>query len=70
LAPARTTCRSRAVTHFRTAIRDNLAIGHWPAVVLTRRRHAQALTLRAWPKAGHEPAADEEALSLGIHIGS
>jgi hypothetical protein len=33
-----------AVGHFRDAIDDNLALGHWPATVLSRYRLAEALT--------------------------
>jgi DNA-binding SARP family transcriptional activator len=60
-----------AVDHLHTAVRDNLAIAHWPAVLLSRRRHAQALTLRGQPgdavAAEHELAtAREEAIALGI----
>ncbi len=51
----------RAVTHLRTAITRNLALAHWPAVVSSRRRLAQALTARARPSdardAGRELAA-------------
>ncbi len=36
----------RAVEHLTVAVRDNLALGHWPAVVLSRSRLGQALTLR------------------------
>lgn len=58
----------RAVEHFRLAIRRNLAIGHWPAVIASRTRYAQALRRRATPadldlaqreldRAAHESAA-------------
>ncbi|MDQ7810245.1 AfsR/SARP family transcriptional regulator [Amycolatopsis sp. A133] len=33
----------RAATHLRAAVRHNLALGHWPAAVFSRRRHAEAL---------------------------
>jgi len=36
----------RAVGHFREAVHANLALGHWPAVVLSRQRLADALELR------------------------
>ncbi len=39
----------RAVTHLRTAIERNLALGHWPAVVLSRQRYAAALAARGAP---------------------
>jgi hypothetical protein len=48
----------RAVTHLRAAVRHNLALAHWPAVVFSRRRHAEALRRRGSP--GDEAAADRE----------
>jgi hypothetical protein len=36
----------RAVDHFRCAVSENLALGHWPATVLSRVRLAEALVLR------------------------
>ncbi|MHA6759560.1 hypothetical protein [Streptacidiphilus sp. PAMC 29251] len=36
----------RAVDHFRTAVQRNLALAHWPAVIASRRRLAQALLRR------------------------
>ncbi len=61
---------ARAVTHLRAAVRHNLALGHWPAVVFSRRRHAEALARRGEPgdraAADHEwAAADEEARTFG-----
>ncbi|WP_328456036.1 AfsR/SARP family transcriptional regulator [Amycolatopsis sp. NBC_00438] len=58
-----------AVTHLRAAVRHNLALAHWPAVVFSRRRHAEALTRRGRPgdaaAADRElAAADEEARAL------
>lgn len=47
-----------AVTHLRAAVRHNLALAHWPAVVFSRRRHAEALTRRGRP--GDAAAADRE----------
>ncbi|MEV0618613.1 hypothetical protein AB0I81_35180 [Nonomuraea sp. NPDC050404] len=44
----------RAIGHLRGAVHDNLALGHWPAVTLSRSRLAQALALRDGPR-------DEEA---------
>lgn len=63
----------RAVEHLRTAVDRNLAIAHWPAVLTSRLRYAQALTLRGGPQdadsAGHELAtAAEEATALGIAL--
>lgn len=40
----------RAVTHLSAAVQQNLALAHWPAVVESRLRLAQALTRRAQPK--------------------
>jgi hypothetical protein len=62
-----------AVEHFRTAVERNLAIGHWPAVVLSRLRYAQALTLRALPAdvptaRRHHDAAVEEAAAMGMAV--
>jgi hypothetical protein len=32
-----------ALTHLKAAVRDNLALGHWPAVLSSRRKYAEAL---------------------------
>ncbi|MCR6483967.1 AfsR/SARP family transcriptional regulator [Amycolatopsis sp. OK19-0408] len=48
----------RAEQHLRVAVRHNLALSHWPAVVFARRRHAQALVRRGLP--GDSAAADRE----------
>ncbi|MGW3958908.1 BTAD domain-containing putative transcriptional regulator [Amycolatopsis sp. NPDC005003] len=48
----------RAVTHLGAAVRHNLALAHWPAVVFSRRRHAEALRRRGGP--GDAAAADRE----------
>jgi hypothetical protein len=63
----------RAVEHFRSAIRHNLALAHWPAVVSSRVRLAEALRLRG--SADDAKAADQErnaaaseARALGIAI--
>lgn len=50
-----------AVRHLREAVRGNLALGHWPATVLSRWRLGQALARRDGPDA--EPAARELALA-------
>ncbi|MGW4528308.1 hypothetical protein [Amycolatopsis sp. NPDC004378] len=47
-----------AAGHLRTAVRRNLALGHWPAVVLSRLAHARVLALRADP--ADVPATREE----------
>ncbi|MGR6924010.1 hypothetical protein ACU635_57935 [[Actinomadura] parvosata] len=55
----------RAVEHLRTAVRQNLALGHWPATVLSRHRLGQALALKGDP--GDEgPGAAREAAELGM----
>lgn len=51
----------RAVGHFQTAIQLNLALPHWPAVVASRLRLADALTLRGQP--GDLEAAGQERLA-------
>ncbi|MFI5589717.1 hypothetical protein ACIA5G_32035 [Amycolatopsis sp. NPDC051758] len=60
----------RAVTHFRAAVRDNLALAHWPAAALSRARLAQALALLPG-SAGAErelAAATREAAELGMAL--
>jgi hypothetical protein len=63
----------RAVDHLRAAVQHNLALAHWPAVVSSRRRLAQAYTLRGGPgdgdAASHElDAAISEAAGLGLPV--
>lgn len=60
-----------AVHHLRLAVRRNLALGHWPAVVLSRRWLAQALETRGRPDdAGaartERATATREATELGF----
>lgn len=60
----------RAVAHLRAAVHHNLALAHWPAVVFSRRRHAEALVRRGDPgdvvAAERElRAAEEEARTFG-----
>jgi hypothetical protein len=43
-----------AIDHLRAAVRHNLALAHWPAVVASRQRLAQAHALRGEP-AEHQP---------------
>jgi hypothetical protein len=62
----------RAVEHFRLAIQLNLALPHWPAVVSSRLRLAEALTLRAQPgdldaAEQERGAAAREAGATGLH---
>jgi tetratricopeptide (TPR) repeat protein len=58
----------RAVDHLREAVHRDLALGHWPAVIASRRRYAQALTLRGDSAAAQSQLAqaEEVAASLGI----
>jgi hypothetical protein len=63
----------RAVEHLGAAVHRNLALAHWPAVMASRLRYAQALTRRARPgdaatAARELAAADEDATALGIEI--
>jgi len=63
----------RAVGHLRAAVQHNLALAHWPAVVSSRRRLAQAYTLRGWPGDGDAArreldAVMSEAPALGLPV--
>ena len=63
----------RAVRHLRAAVDRNLALAHWPAVVASRLRYAQALALRGQPQdaaAGCRARATAagEAAALGIPL--
>jgi hypothetical protein len=63
----------RAIDHLRAAVRHNLALAHWPAVLASRQRLVQALALRAGPAdadaARHElDAAVSEATALGLPV--
>jgi hypothetical protein len=63
----------RAIDHLRAAVRQNLALAHWPAVVVSRQRLAQAYALRGGPgdadAARHElDAAVSEATALGLPV--
>ncbi|GAA3816209.1 hypothetical protein GCM10022226_41170 [Sphaerisporangium flaviroseum] len=62
----------RAVEHLRAAVRGNLALGHWPAVVISRSRLGQALALRDGPRdeaARRELAfATQDAVALGMTL--
>ncbi|GAA2215383.1 hypothetical protein GCM10009850_108510 [Nonomuraea monospora] len=55
----------RAVEHLRAAVRQNLALHHWPATVLSRHRLGQALALKGG--SGDEgPNVAREAAELGM----
>lgn len=63
----------RAIDHLRAAVRHNLVLAHWPAVLASRQRLAQAYTLRGLPSdadaARHElDMALSEAAELGLSI--
>ncbi|MFB4275659.1 hypothetical protein ACBJ59_10220 [Nonomuraea sp. MTCD27] len=62
----------RAIGHLRRAVDDNLALGHWPAVALSRSRLGQALVLRDGPRqeaARRQLAlAEQEARALGMAL--
>ncbi|HET7013380.1 MAG TPA: hypothetical protein VFI65_05700 [Streptosporangiaceae bacterium] len=63
----------RAIMHLRTAITRNLALAHWPAVVSSRRRLAQALITRGLQSdavdADRELAsAVDEAAAVGLPV--
>src|SRR5256885_1583926 len=63
----------RAVEHLGAAVQQNLALAHWPAVIASRHRLAQALGRRARPadaaNAEREVAAAAlEATELGIAL--
>lgn len=52
----------RAVTHLRDAVRQNLALAHWPAVTASRDRLAQAL-VRAGRQAEADAVLEEMAMA-------
>ena len=63
----------RAIAHFEAAIQADLAQAHWPAVIASRLRYAEALSLRDKPgdsvAAQREQAtAAEETAALGIAL--
>ncbi|AQZ60816.1 regulatory protein, LuxR [[Actinomadura] parvosata subsp. kistnae] len=63
-----------AVAHLRRAVHENLALGHWPAVALSRSRLGQALALRDGPRdegaRGQLALAAQEAEALGMRVPS
>lgn len=63
----------RAARHLKTAIDRNLAIGHWPAVMMSRLRYAEALARRTGPGQGaaarrERVTAAREAAALGVRM--
>jgi hypothetical protein len=62
-----------AVTHLRLAVQDNLALRHWPALIRSRTRYAQALARRRQPDDDalaqrQMLAAREEAAALALPL--
>jgi hypothetical protein len=63
----------RAIGHFRAAVQHNLALAHWPAVVTSRQRLAQAQELRGQPDdaalaRSELDTAAGEAAAMGIPV--
>jgi hypothetical protein len=63
----------RAVEHLREAVHRNLGLGHWPAVVTSRLRLAEALARRGRPEdpaaaAEQQLMASELAAMLGLPV--
>ncbi|MFC0066034.1 hypothetical protein ACFFQW_19745 [Umezawaea endophytica] len=60
----------RAVTHFRAAVEQNAALGHWPAAALSRNRLTEALAARGetWAAEVERSAAAREAASMGMAL--
>ena len=63
----------RAVEHLRAAVQHNLALAHWPAMLASRRRLAEAYGRRGLPTdadaASRElDTARREAAELGLHF--
>ena len=63
----------RAIDHLRAAVQHNLALAHWPAVLASRRRLAEAYSLRKMPAdagaARRElDTAVREAAELGLVV--
>ncbi len=62
-----------AIEHLHAAVQHNLALAHWPALVASRQRLAQAYALRGSPgdaeAARHERAvASSEATAVGLPV--
>jgi hypothetical protein len=57
-----------AVHHFQAAVRDNRALGHWPAAALSRARLGEALALRGGR--GDADSAREELATATAEAGS
>ena len=62
-----------AIEHLRAAVRHNLALAHWPALVASRQRLAQAYALRRSPGDAEaarreRAAAMSEATAVGLPV--
>jgi len=57
-----------AVTHLKAAVRDNLALGHWPAALSSRRKYAEALERAGNAEEARRQLATcaQEAAALGV----
>jgi hypothetical protein len=60
-----------AIDHLRAAVRHNLSLAHWPALVASRQRLAQALNQRGGPQDAQaakreQSAAEADAAASGI----
>ena len=62
-----------AIEHLHAAVQHNLALPHWPALVASRQRLAQAYALRGWPQDASAAqreldAAMSEATAVGLPV--
>jgi hypothetical protein len=63
----------RAIDHLQAAVQQNLALAHWPAVIASRQRLAEALRARGRPGDGDAArceldSAASEAAALGLCV--
>jgi hypothetical protein len=62
-----------AIEHLHAAVQHNLALAHWPALVASRQRLAQAYARRGWPQDADAArreldAATSEATAVGLPV--
>ena len=62
-----------AIEHLHAAVQHNLALAHWPALVASRQRLAQAYALRGWPGDAEAArreldTATSEATAVGLPV--
>jgi hypothetical protein len=62
-----------AIEHLHAAVQHNLALAHWPALVASRQRLAQAYVLRGWPEDADAArrelnTARSEATAVGLPV--